>query len=125
MTHVAGIGVDVVAIDLVRRHTGANPAFAEAAFTDNERTDCAGRPDRLAARWAAKEAVMKALGTGLGTVDPHDVEIVRANGGQPQVVLRRAAEAAAVTAGVDRVHVSVSHDGPHAIAFAIAERRTP
>lgn len=125
MTHVAGIGVDVVEVDRVRRHAGGNPAFTEAAFTDNERTDSAGRPDHLAARWAAKEAVMKALGTGLGTIDPHDVEIARADGGQPRVVLRRAAAAVAVTAGVFRVHVSVSHDGPQAIAFAIAERRTP
>lgn len=125
MTQVSGVGIDAVAIERVRRHVGANPAFAEAGFTESERTDCAGRPECFAARWAAKEAVMKALGVGFGSVDPHDVEIARADSGQPYALLRRAAAAAAGRAGVARVHVSVTHEGRHAIAFAIAERRTP
>lgn len=121
MTRVTGIGVDIVPIDRVRRHTTANPAFAFDAFTPRELTQSAESPERLAGRWAAKEAVMKALGTGLGTVDPHDIEIIGTDAGQPYVELHRAAATTAAAAGVSRIHVSISHDGGHAIAFAVTE----
>jgi len=120
VTAVTGVGVDTVLVDRIRRHCTANPAFAADAFTGRELAECAGSSERLAGRWAAKEAVMKALGTGLGTVDPHDVEILGGDSGQQQVELHRAA-AEAAAAGVDRIHVSISHDGGHAVAFALTE----
>lgn len=121
MSHLIGIGVDLVMINRIQRHTAVSPAFAEAAFTTRERHDCAGRPDRLAGRWAAKEAVMKALNIGLGDVDPLDIEIASAADGRPDVALHRAAAARAAAAGATRVTVSISHDGPYAVAFAAAE----
>lgn len=120
MTRIAGIGVDTVSIDRVRRHVTANPAFSTAAFTPQELAHSGGHPDRLAGRWAAKEAVMKALGVGLGTVDPHDVEILETARGRPYVRLRRAAAAT----GVVGVQVTISYDGTLAVAFAVAEEGT-
>jgi holo-[acyl-carrier protein] synthase len=98
-------------------------AFRRRVFTDAEWSHAEARPDRasvLAARFAAKEAVMKALGTGWGAgVSWREVEV--AGGGRSKPALRLHGRAAAIAAarGV-RVEVSLSHDGPTAGAVAIA-----
>src|SRR4051794_13401920 len=89
-----GLGVDAVDIERFRESLARRPLLADRLFTDAERTFAARRADpvpALAARFAAKEAVMKAFGVGLGAFGFHDVEVVRAESGEPSLVLRNAA----------------------------------
>lgn len=120
---VAGVGVDLVSVDTLERMLASSPTpFLDTAWTTVEQQDAAGDPERLAARWAAKEAVMKALGRGLGDVDPLDVEILHNHDGAPVVRLRGSAAQAAERAEVETVHVSMSHDEGWAVAFAVGSR---
>lgn len=122
-TGVAGVGVDLVDVGTVERLLSSNPApFLDTAWTRVEQRDAAGDPERLAARWAAKEAVMKALGRGLGDVDPRTVEIMNDQNGKPVARLRGSAARVAKQAGVETVHVSMSHDEGWAVAFAVGSR---
>ena len=122
---VTGIGVDIVDIAILQGLlTTGGEAFVDAAWTEVEQRDAADTPERLAARWAAKEAVMKALGRGLGDVDPLDVEVVRAISGALEVRLRDSAAEAAQQADVGSVHVSMSHEQGWAVGFAIATSRS-
>lgn len=112
-----GIGVDLTDIRRVQRYVDASPSFLAMSWTDRELEQCAGRVDRLASRWAAKEAVMKALGTGLGRTSPDDIEILTDDTGRPAVHLL--GDTAAAYADTD-VKVSMTHEGPWAMAVAIA-----
>lgn len=122
---IAGIGVDLVDVGVMQglMASGQKP-FLDTGWTNGEQRDTEGEPERLAARWAAKEAVMKALGRGLGDVDPLDIEITHGSSGAPVVLLRDSAEEAAELAGVERVHVSMSHEQGWAVAFAVAVPRS-
>jgi holo-[acyl-carrier protein] synthase len=120
---VVGVGVDAVDVERFRRSLARTPGLAERLFTDDERAYAARRADpteRLAVRFAAKEAVMKALGIGLGGFAFHDVEVVRASSGAPSLGVRGAAAALAVERGVTDWHVSLSHTPFTAIAVVIA-----
>lgn len=95
----------------------------ERLFTEAERTNGAGelrRPESLAARFAAKEAVAKALGSP-GGMSWHDCEIVVDDRGRPSLLVRGTVAAKAAELGVRRWHVSLSHDGGIASAVVIAE----
>lgn len=119
----AGAGIDLVNLaSFAILHETGGPAFLENAWTAAEQEDAHGSLERLAARWAAKEAVMKALQCGLGDLDPLDIEILTEPGGAPRVVLHRNALAAASALGVARWHVSLCHEEGWAAALAIAER---
>jgi holo-[acyl-carrier protein] synthase len=119
----AGAGIDLVNLaSFAALHETGGPAFLEIGWTDAEQHDAQGSLERLAARWAAKEAVMKALQCGLGDLDPLDVEILTEPGGAPRVVLHRNALAAASALGVSRWHVSLCHEEGWAAALAVAER---
>lgn len=122
MTAIAGVGID--AVDVARFGTvlGRRPAIGERLFTERERRDGHGDPQRLAARFAAKEATMKALGRGLGSMGWHDVEVVRAASGAPGLRLTASAAALAERQGVRRWHVSLSHTASVAVAMVVAER---
>ena len=130
---VAGIGIDAVDIDRFRRVLGRRPALAKRVFTETERADAAGRGDptqHLAARFAAKEAVMKALGTGIGGFALHDVEVVRgsapgARRGAPSLRLFDRAAALAAARGVRTWHVSLTHTDRLAMAVVLAESGPP
>ena len=117
-----GIGIDAVEIDRFRRALGRRPRLTERLFTDGERADGTARdpPPRLAARFAAKEAVMKALGVGLGAFAFSDVEVVTESSGQPGLVLRGAARQLAIDRGVTGWHLSLTHTDRLAAAVAIA-----
>jgi holo-[acyl-carrier protein] synthase len=120
---VLGMGVDIVGVARLERLLEQWPAMATRLFTDDERA-YAGRRHRpaehLAARYAAKEATFKALGTGWPAIAWHDVEVV-AGGHGPRLALRgRAAE----LAGGARGMVSLSHDGGLAIAQVLLIRPT-
>lgn len=119
----AGAGIDLVDLSLFASlHDAGGPAFLANGWTSAEQADAHGSVERLAARWAAKEAVMKALRLGLGDLDPLDIEILTVPDGSPRVVLRRNALAAATLLGVARWHVSLCHEDGWAVALAIAER---
>jgi holo-[acyl-carrier protein] synthase len=115
------VGVDIVEIDRVAALLARHPLrFAGRYFTPGERADCGGRPDRYAARWAAKEAVAKALGTGLGAVRAADVEVVRLPSGAPVLRLHGSAAERAGALGLDHWSVSLSHSRTHAVAAVVA-----
>ncbi|MDE0375638.1 MAG: holo-ACP synthase [bacterium] len=121
MCGILGVGVDLVHVKTLQRLLESDQgAFVDNYWTARETEDAEGIVERLAARWAAKEAVMKALGRGLGDVDPVDVEITRVTTGALRVRLHRSASAAAEGVGAGCVHVSVSHEQGWAIAFAVS-----
>lgn len=119
-------GVDLVEVPRIERML-AKPGdrFAERCFTDSERAYCESggklRVERYAARFAAKEAVMKALGTGwTGGVAWTDIEVVRDGTGRPAIVLHNAAKELAEKSGLREWAISLSHTGMTAIASVIA-----
>ncbi|TDA67032.1 MAG: holo-ACP synthase [Clostridia bacterium] len=122
---VKGIGVDVVEIGRVAAAWRRRPGrFAARVFGPQELEYCLARKhpaSSLAARFAAKEAVMKALGLGLGRCRWQDIEISMASGRGPEVVLRGAARERAENQGITRVVVSLSHSREQAVALAVAE----
>jgi holo-[acyl-carrier protein] synthase len=128
---VVGVGVDAVDVERFRRILARRPGFAARFFTGIEQADARRAPDpseSLAARFAAKEAVMKALGTGLGGFALTDVEVRRSTGvgptrNAPSVVLRGAAARVAEGRGAGTLHLSLTHTPQVAIAFVVAERR--
>lgn len=104
------------------------PRFVVRVFTANERAYCAGRgaaaAQHYAARFAAKEAALKALGTGWrGGLAWHDVEVVANELGAPALVLHNQARDLLQRSGADTAHLTLSHTGEHAIAQVILERR--
>ena len=118
-----GVGIDAVDVERFRHSLARTPGLAERLFTAEERAYAAQRADpteRLAARFAAKEAVMKALGVGIGAFAFHDVEVVVTDGA-PSLVLGGAARALADGRGVRAWHLSLTHTAHLAEAVAIAE----
>lgn len=116
-----GIGVDLVDVDRFRAALARTPTLADRLFTSEERAyaQAANDPtERMAVRFAAKEAVMKALGVGLGAVDWHDIEVVRAPSGAPSLVLTGRAASLAAAAGVRDWKLTLTHT--HLTAEAIA-----
>ncbi len=123
MSEVVGVGVDLCEVDRMRRTLARTPGFAGRVFTGGEQGYCRRARDpaeRFAARFAAKEAVLKSLGTGLGACPFTDIEVVRATSGAPSVVLHGAAAALAAERGVTTWQVSLSHTRSMAQAVAIA-----
>lgn len=117
-------GVDLIEIERIKRAIDQHgPRFLERIYTAAERQDSQQRIESLAARFAAKEAVAKALGTGIWRqgVDWTDIEIVRdPDSGAPSLLLHRAAADQARQLGLTEWSVSLSHDRDHAIAFVVA-----
>lgn len=120
---VVGIGTDLVDIDRFRAVLRRTPSMTDRLFTAGEQTYAARATDpapRLAVRFAAKEATLKALGFGLGQMRMVDIEVVRADDGRPELVLHGAARSAAAGHGVRRWLVSLSHTDHLAQATVIA-----
>src|SRR6266581_3481638 len=114
-------GVDMVDISRLSRMIEiSGEAFVESAWTAEERLYCAGRPERLASRWAAKEAAMKALGQGVGTISPLEVEVNAIEGECPTLVLHGQAARQAKRLNLDVWSVSLAHEGGWALAFVVA-----
>lgn len=119
---IPGIGVDIVDCERIRgilRRSGRG--VRQRVFTPAEAAYCDRMADpapHFAARFAAKEAVVKALGTGLRRgMSWRDIEVVRDAQGCPRIVLHGAAREAAKAVGVDQVDVSLSHTCDHAVAM--------
>jgi len=116
-----GVGVDVVEIDRFAESLRRRPRLAERCFTDAEQAYCSRKPfppQHYAARFAAKEAVGKAL--GIGMTRWREVEVVRGRGA-PTIALHGTYAERARQLGVTAVHVSLTHGRDTAMAFAIAE----
>jgi holo-[acyl-carrier protein] synthase len=118
---IVGVGVDVVEIDRFAASLARRPRLAERCFTPDESAYCASRaypPQHYAARFAAKEAVGKAL--GIGMTRWREVEVVRGRGA-PTIRLHGRYAARADELGVSRIHISLTHGRDSAIAYAVAE----
>ena len=118
-------GIDLVEIAEFRAVFDRHPAFAERVFSDDERAYCRSRPDpavHFAARFAAKEATLKALGIGIGAVGIDgklkEIEVAR-RGGRPEVVLHGRTARAARRRGVTASALSLSHTRGMAIASVV------
>lgn len=127
---ILGFGMDVVEIPRIARILAGSPGTAERflarVYTPGERAFCEAvhdRASRLAARFAAKEAAVKALGAPPG-LRWTELEVVR-GAGAPALVLHGAAEAAARRRGVTRVHLTITHDAGVAAAAVILEGDAP
>src|SRR5262245_51411267 len=121
---IVAVGIDVVLVDRFGRALQRTPLLAERLFTESERVTPSGNPrspESLAARFAAKEAVAKALGAPAG-LHWHDCEIVTDPDGRPWLTVCGSVAAEAAKRGVTRWHLSLSHDGGIASAMGGAER---
>lgn len=121
---IYGAGIDIIEVDRVRRAVERRgKAFLERVYTPAELEYCGSDPNqfrRLAARFAAKEAVLKAIGTGLRQVKWVEAEIVNDSLGKPEVVLRGRLAEIAAERGVGRIIITLSHSRDYAAAQAIA-----
>ncbi len=121
---VVGVGTDLVDLDRFRPAAERTPGILTRCFTVDERAYAERRVDpteRYAARFAAKEAVMKALGVGLGACPLAEIEVVRDDdSGAPDLVLHGKAAALAEERGVTAWHLSLTHTDATAHAIAIA-----
>jgi holo-[acyl-carrier protein] synthase len=118
---IVGVGIDVVEIERFVASLDRTPSMREKLFTPAE---ARLHPQSLAARFAAKEAIAKALGAPAGLAW-HDAEVVSAPSGRPHFALRGTVLAAADAMGASTVHLSLSHDGGIASAFVVLEGRVP
>src|SRR4029077_20875471 len=121
---IVGIGVDLTPVARMESAMQAHPERLEARlFTDGERAYCRARANsgqHFAARFAAKEALLKALGVPEG-LRWHELEVVNAGDGKPRLVLSGNAAAAAARAGIRALHLSITHADDSAVAFVVAE----
>ncbi|RGC70689.1 Holo-[acyl-carrier-protein] synthase [Micromonospora sp. MW-13] len=121
---IVAVGIDVVLVERFAKALARAPLLADRLFTEAERHTAAGSPrssESMAARFAAKEAVAKALGAPAG-LSWHDCEVVPDPDGRPRLTVSGTVAAAAAERGVNRWHLSLSHDGGIASAMVVAER---
>lgn len=124
---IVGIGVDAVDVPRFASMLERTPSTLERIFTNGERAYAATLADpvpTLAARFAAREAVMKALGVGLGAFDLHDVWIEREESGRPHLRIEGKALDLSRAANVTSWSVSLTHTATVAIAYVIATGQT-
>jgi len=120
---VIGVGVDVVDVERFRASLTRTPTMRERIFTLAELEHVATKYDpvlSLAARFAAREAVMKAMGLGLGAFGFHDASVGIDDAGAPHLVISGQAAALATDRGIDTWHLSLAHDGGMATAMVVA-----
>ena len=117
------LGIDIIRVDRIRatlERFGAR--FSARVLTPDEQRYVRDRPETLAGRWAAKEAVSKVLGLGVRGIGWRDIEIERLPTGQPAVRLHGRAAQRADQLGMARVAVSISHESDYAVAIAFGIR---
>jgi holo-[acyl-carrier protein] synthase len=120
---VIGIGTDLVELDRFRLALARTPRLVDRLFSEAEQAYAQRRKDpteRYAARFAAKEAVMKAMGVGLWRFPLRDIEVVRADSGQPSVLLHGKAATLATEQGVTEWRLTLTHTRTVAHAIAVA-----
>jgi holo-[acyl-carrier protein] synthase len=121
---IIGIGVDVVHVSRLERWK-SNPGLLERYFHPQELSAALSRGPgavlSLAARFAAKEAFGKALGTGLMGIVLKDIMVLNSHNGRPEIALRGSAGAALRKSGATKVHISLTHERDNAVAMVILE----
>ena len=123
---IVSVGIDVVLVEKFTRALERTPLLGDRLFTEAELLTSSGNPrsaESLAARFAAKEAVAKALGAPAG-LHWHDCEVVTDPDGRPWLTVSGTVAAAAAERGITFWHLSLSHDGGIASAMVVAERVT-
>ena len=119
-----GLGVDVVEIARMASLLERTPSFKQRVYTESERAYCESKANpaaHYATRWAAREAVVKALGTGFSQgIGVRDVEVQRTNAGKPVAVLSGRAAEVADQLGVREISISLSYTHTEAVACAMA-----
>ncbi len=121
---IKGIGIDIIEIQRIAKAVKQNDRFIERVFTSLEIDyfkSCNYGANTIAGNFSAKEAVMKALGTGLRNFKWVDIEILRDSMGKPYVVLKKNAKTLAEQRNITSMLVSISHCKDYAVAQAIAE----
>ncbi len=121
---IFGIGTDIVQVDRIDKNI-ENQNFLNKIYTEEEQEYLSKRnfnPQTAAGIFAAKEAVSKALGTGISGFNITDIEVITNEFGKPEVFLHNDALEIAKERGIDKINISISHEKEYAIAFAIAER---
>ncbi|HSM55223.1 MAG TPA: holo-ACP synthase [Candidatus Sulfomarinibacteraceae bacterium] len=115
------VGVDMIEVARIARAAERHgDRFYRRFFTPQELSYCEGNAERLAGRFAVKEAVGKALGTGIGDVRWTEIEVVCDGRGRPELVLHNDAQRLAQALGLTRWSISISHTASHAVGFAVA-----
>jgi len=116
-------GVDIIEIERVQRSLSRfGSRLLNRLFTPQEQTQCAGKTASLAGRYAVKEAVSKALGTGIGAIKWTDIEIIANEQGKPILFLHDNAKSLAAQLGLQEWSISISHTNTLAIGFAVGLR---
>lgn len=119
------VGVDMIEVRRIERAlTSRGKRFVDRVFTASEVSYCDSRRTKYqsyAARFAAKEAVSKLIGTGFSGFLPRDIEVVTSEEGRPRIVLHRRAKQLAYEEGIRAVEISLSHVGEFAVAVAAAD----
>ena len=120
------VGIDIIEISRITQTVKRwGDRFLLRTYTEGELAYCRGRPPQLAARFAAKEAVMKALGTGIRSVGWRDVEVVRARSGAPSIKLHGRGAKVAKRLALSQVALSLSHSREYAVASVVMEIGDP
>ena len=113
-------GIDIIEIDRIQNVLFKHPSrFLTKIFTEYEIGYCRGRATQLAARFASKEAAMKALGTGTRGVGWKEVEVQRLRSGKPYIILHGRAKKRAESMGITKIELSISHSKNLATAMVI------
>ena len=117
------LGIDIIKVDRIRAALDKFGArFSSRVLTESERRYVRDRPETMAGRWAAKEAVSKVLGLGVRGIGWRDIEIERMPTGQPAVRLHGRAAVRAEQLGMERIAVSITHESDYAVAIAFGVR---
>ncbi|HLZ62357.1 MAG TPA: holo-ACP synthase [Ktedonosporobacter sp.] len=120
------VGIDIIEVDRVRKvYERHGERFLQRVFTEREVQQCRGKITRLAGRFAAKEAISKALGTGLHGVAWREMEVVQLRSGRPSVRLHGNAKARAELLGLTAFDVSIADLAQFSIAIAVALQSVP
>ena len=124
---IVSIGIDIIEIYRIRETLSRTPRFVERVYTKGEREYCeskgAAAAQSYAARFAAKEAFLKALKTGWrGKITWHDIEIVSGDNGVPSLKIIGEARTILENLGANQIHLSLSHTTEHAVAQVILEK---
>jgi holo-[acyl-carrier protein] synthase len=117
------LGIDIIKVERIRAALDRfGPRFSTRVLTVAERRYVRDRPETMAGRWAAKEAVSKVLGLGVRGIGWRDIEVERLPTGQPAVRLHGRAAARAEQLGMGRIAISITHESDYAVAIAFGIR---
>ena len=122
---IAELGIDIIKVERIRASLERfGSRFTQRVLTPSEQRYVRDRPETMAGRWAAKEAVSKVLGLGVRGIGWRDIEIERLPTGQPAVRLHGRAQIRAEQLGMGRIAVTISHEADYAVAMAFGLRTT-